>query len=52
MKKVLPIKIKYIYKLDSDNDERLRKVYFRLFDLAKASLFQKKKVKEQVLSTS
>jgi len=45
MKKALPVEIKYIHIPDHDNDEKLRKVYFRLFNLAREILIEEKRKK-------
>lgn len=43
MKRALPVKIKYIYVQGKESEEKLRKMYFRLFNLARAKLIEDQK---------
>gem|GEM_PF-3605032 len=44
----MPVEIKYICIPNHDNEEKLRKVYFRLFNLAKTKFLEERRKKEYV----
>lgn len=47
MKKIMPLKINFVYVGSPDSERRLRQAYNRIFTIAKQSLLEKSKLKSK-----
>lgn len=53
MRKIAPIKFKFVYARDTDSQDRLRRVYSKIFALARANIAKRKqKLKMHIDSQS